>query len=56
MLLFYFGRNIYRLPYSSGLVQRRGRQEGGDISRKLNARNITAVADKLHFEIYSVVQ
>jgi len=45
-----------RLPYPSGLVQRRGRQERGDISRELYARNVAAVADKLHFEVDPVVQ
>lgn len=44
-----------RLPYPSGLVQRRGRQERGDVSRELYARNVAAVADKLHFEVDPVV-
>lgn len=45
----------YRLPYPRGLVQRRGRQERGDVSRELHARNVTAVTDELHFEDDPVV-
>lgn len=52
----FFGFRLYRLPYPSGLVQRRGRQERGRVSREPHARDVAAVADELHLEVDPVVQ
>lgn len=46
----------YRLPYSGGFVQRRGRQERGNVPREPDACDVTSVADELHFEVDLVVQ